>query len=38
MLDAAYVFGTVAFFGTMIAYGLACQALGREPEQEGDRS
>ncbi len=29
MIDAAYVLGTVAFFGLMLAYVRGCERLGR---------
>ena len=38
MLDVVYVLGTVVFFGAMIAYGRACQALGRDVEDPEARS
>jgi len=38
MLDALYVIGTVAFFGLMLAYIRACDALGRDAEHGEDRT
>ena len=38
MLDVVYVLGTIVFFAAMVAYGLACQALGRDQEHEDERS
>lgn len=34
MLDAAYVFLTVAFFTLMLAYVRGCDALGRRQDGE----
>jgi hypothetical protein len=28
MLDVAYIIGTIAFFGAMLAYVRGCEALG----------
>jgi hypothetical protein len=38
MLDVLYVIGTVAFFGLMLAYVRACEALGHDAEQTEDRA
>jgi hypothetical protein len=38
MLDVLYVIGTVAFFGLMLAYIRACEALGRDAEHGEDRA
>ena len=34
MLDLLYVIGTVAFFGLMLAYIRACEAVGRDERGE----
>lgn len=34
MLDLLYVLLTVVFFALMIAYGRACQALGRDASSD----
>jgi hypothetical protein len=34
MLDFVYVLGTIAFFGAMIAYVRACEALGHDSSGE----
>jgi hypothetical protein len=38
MLDAIYVLGTFAFFGLMLAYVRACDALGRTASADVERS
>jgi hypothetical protein len=37
MMDLLYVVGTVAFFGLMLAYVRACQALGRDTDGREER-
>lgn len=37
MRDALYIGGTVVFFALMLAYVRACEALGHDAEQRGDR-
>ena len=37
MMDLLYVVGTVAFFGLMLAYVRACQALGRNTDGKEER-
>ena len=37
MMDLLYVAGTVAFFGSMLAYVRACQALGRTTDGREER-
>ena len=34
MIDLLYIAGTVAFFGVMIGYVAACDALGRRSRTE----
>ncbi len=34
MLDLLYIFGTIGFFGVMLAYVRACERLGRGPDRE----
>lgn len=36
MLDLAYVAGTVLFFGLMLAYVHACNAIGRDKNGRDD--
>lgn len=38
MLDAIYIAITIAFFGLMLAYVRACEALGREHADGEHRS
>ena len=38
MMDLLYVLATLAFFWAMIAYILACEALGHDSESVEDRS
>jgi hypothetical protein len=38
MLDFVYVLGTIAFFGAMIAYVRACEALGHDSESVEGRT
>jgi hypothetical protein len=38
MIDVLYVLGTIAFFGAMLAYISACEALGHDSESLEDRS
>jgi hypothetical protein len=37
MLDLAYVLGTVAFFGAMLAYVRGCERLGRAAPDAPER-
>jgi hypothetical protein len=38
MMDLIYVVGTIAFFGAMLAYLRACEALGRDADDDGRAS
>jgi hypothetical protein len=37
MIDLLYVLGTIVFFGAMLAYIPACEALGHDSESVEDR-
>jgi hypothetical protein len=38
MMDAVYVVGTLAFFALMLGYVRACERLGRDAGQRGERA
>jgi hypothetical protein len=37
MIDLLYLLGAIAFFGAMIAYVRACEALGHDSDSVEDR-
>jgi hypothetical protein len=38
VIDLLYVLGTIVFFGAMLAYIRACEALGHDSEGVEDRT